>query len=65
MLRLAQENNKRVILCCGMVQDEIKEKLGEGTDVIEFISFFQNKEESIKNFEQGVKLASGKIKSIV
>ncbi len=65
VLRLAQENNKRVILCCGMVQDEIKEKLGEGTDVIEFISFFQSKEESIKNFEQGIKLASGKIKSII
>ena len=64
VLRMASRQNKRVILCCGNVENKVKDKLGE-IDIIELTSFFDSREESIKNFEKGIELASGKIKSLL
>ncbi len=65
VLQTARRQNKRVILCCGKVENKVKNKIGENVDVIEFISFFDSKEESIKNFEKGIELASRKIISLL
>lgn len=64
VLRIASERNKRVILCCGKVGDKVKDKLGE-VDVIELTSFFDSREESVKNLEKGIELACDKIKSLL
>ncbi len=65
VLRVASIQKRRVILCCGRVEDRVKDKLGENVEVIEFTSFFSSKEESIKNFEKGIELASNKIKTLL
>lgn len=65
VLRTASEHKKRVILCCGIVEDSVKERLEENVDVIELTSLFSSKEESIKNFEKGIELASGRIKTLL
>ncbi len=65
VLQIASSYHKKVILCCGKVEDNVRDKLGDNVKVIEFTSFFCSKDESIKNFEKGIELASGKIKSLL
>jgi len=60
VLNLAVEMNKKVILCCGNITQDVKEMIGDHVDVIELSSFFGSKEESISNFEKGIELASRK-----
>ena len=65
VLNLAMEMNKKVILCCGNVTEDVKEKIRDHVDVIELSSFFGSKEESIANFEKGIELASRKADSLL
>jgi glycerate kinase len=61
VLNLATRFKKRVILCCGIVEEKVKEKLGDNVEVIELTSFFDSRIDSIKNFEKGIESACTKI----
>ncbi len=63
ILDLATERGKKVILCCGKVKDNVKNKLKENVEVIELVSFFSSTGESINNFEKGIELACREIAS--
>ena len=65
VLELATKLNKKVILCCGKVDNKVKVKLGNNIEIFEFISFFNSPEESINNFEKGVEQVCGNITSIL
>jgi glycerate kinase len=65
VLKLATEKNKRVFLCCGKIESDVKNQLKENVEVIEFNAFFNNAEESMNNFEEGIELASKKIVSLI
>ncbi len=65
ILNLATDLKKHVILCCGKVDDEVKQKLKNDVEVIELVSFFESQEESISNIEKGIEFACKKIASLV
>jgi glycerate kinase len=65
ILNLATDLKKHVILCCGRVDDEVKQKLKNDVEVIELVSFFESQEESISNIEKGIEFACKKIASLV
>ncbi len=51
-----------LFLVCGRIDDNVRYKLGANVIPIQLSDFFKSKEESIKNFEKGIELASQKIK---
>lgn len=61
ILEIASQKQKKVILCCGKIEDNVKNKLKENVKMVELISFFKSTDESIRNFEKGIELASEKI----
>jgi glycerate kinase len=65
VINIAAEFNKEVILCCGKIEEKVKDKLGHNVDVIELVSFFDSKKDSMSNFEKGIGLASRKIISLL
>jgi len=65
VLNLATRLNKRVILCCGIVEGSVKEFVGNKAEIIELISFFGSKNDSIKNFEHGIEEASERISLLI
>jgi len=52
---------KKIFLVCGQVDEEIKAFLPQNVEIIELISFFENKEKSIRNYNLGIKKACEKI----
>ena len=65
VLNLALEHGKKVFLCCGLADEKARVKLGDKVHIIQLISFFRDKEESIKNFEKGIEFASREIISML
>lgn len=65
IIDLATRNFKKVILCCGQIEDEIKNKLHRGIEVVELVSLFDSTAESINNFEKGIEMACKKIATII
>lgn len=65
ILDLALQKNKKVILCCGKIEDSAKKQLNKDVETIELISFFSSTEESIQNFEKGIELAAEKILTMI
>jgi len=53
----------KIFLLCGIIRDEVKQKLPENILQIEISKFFENKDESIMNIESGIRLACIKIKN--
>ena len=52
----------KIFLLCGIIRNEVKQKLPDNILPIEISGFFQNKNESILNTESGIRLACIKIK---
>ena len=61
----ALDQNKKVILFCGKIDEEVKNQLSENVIAVELSSFFDNIEESINNFEEGTQKACEKITSLI
>lgn len=61
MLKEFENDCDKVFLICGIIKNEIKQKLPDNIYPIEISSFFQNKAESILNIESGIRLACIKI----
>lgn len=51
----------KVFLCCGIIDELSLSKKGSKIIPVEFISFWRNKEESLKQFENSVRKSSNKI----
>jgi len=63
---ILQEFDKRsnkIFLLCGIISNEVNQKLPDNIFAIEISSFFQDKDESILNIESGIQLACVKIKN--
>ena len=60
-----KDSVKRIFLVCGMIDEKVKESLNEKVYCIELQKYFSSKEESIKNIEKGIELASIEIKKIL
>ena len=52
---------KRIFLVCGKIDSEIKEFLPQNVVPIELLSYFEDKDQSIKNYGFGIKKACGEI----
>jgi glycerate kinase len=52
---------KNVFLVCGTIENEIKDNLPDNVINIELSSYFNNIEESIKDYDKGIKLACKEI----
>lgn len=65
VLKLAAEFKKTVILCCGRAEQGMKSSLGHNVILIELASLFEKEEDSMKNFEKGIELASKRILSLL
>ncbi|HSD62440.1 MAG TPA: glycerate kinase [Ignavibacteriaceae bacterium] len=65
ILDLALQKNKKVILCCGKIEDNVNKRLNKDVGTVELISFFSSTEESIQNFEKGIELAAEKILTMI
>jgi len=63
ILRQFEKQNSKIFLVCGIIRNEIKQKLPDNILPIEISSLFQNKDESILNIESGIRLACIKIKN--
>ncbi len=61
----ATKLGKRVILCCGSVENEIINNLSDNVEIIEINSFFNSRVEAIKNFEKGIEYTCNKINSLL
>ncbi len=53
----------KIFLLCGIINEEVTQKLSDYILPIEINCFFQNKDESILNIESGIRLACIKIKN--
>jgi glycerate kinase len=53
----------KIFLLCGIIRDEVKQKLPDNILPIEINNFFQNKDEAILNITSGIRLACIKIKN--
>lgn len=65
ILDLATQKEKKVILCCGKIEDKVKNQLKRDVKMVELISFFNSTEESVQNLEKGIELASKKIADMI
>jgi len=55
-------SSKKIFLVCGKMESDLKKKLNKNIYVIELSKIFNNDEESIRNFEDGIKQACELIK---
>jgi glycerate kinase len=65
VLKLAEEFNKTVILCCGKAEQGAKESLGNNVILIELVSLFNSESDSLNNFDKGIELVSKRIMSLL
>lgn len=65
VLKLAAELGKAVILCCGRAEQGVKNSLEDNVILIELASLFEREEDSMKQFEKGIELASKRILSLL
>ncbi len=65
ILKLFENTGKKVFLCCGSIDENVKEKLPENVYPIELRKFFTSKEESIQKFESGIEEACEEIKKVI
>ena len=56
-----KNTSKKIFLCCGHFDDDVRSKLPDNVIPIELGKYFPSKEESILKFEEGIKHASGDI----
>jgi glycerate kinase len=61
VLNKAVEYGKEVILICGKIDENIRTKLNDHVKVFQISSLFKSEEESIKNFETGLKIICDRI----
>lgn len=61
VVSIFQEKNIPIILCCGKIDESLTEKLGMNVFPIELGKFYNSTEESIRNFEESIKLACNEI----
>jgi len=55
-------SSKTIFLVCGKMESDVKKKLNKNIYLIELSKFFNSDEESIRNFEDGIKQACELIK---
>lgn len=60
-----KDSVKRIFLVCGIIDKKVKKSLNEKVYCIELQKYFSSKEESIKNFEKGIELASKEISNVL
>lgn len=65
ILKLFEQSDKKVFLCCGSIDENVKQNLSENIYPIELSKYFNTKEESIKNYEQGIAEACKEIKKAI
>ncbi len=63
ILQEFEKYSSKMFLLCGIIRDEVKQKLPDNILPIEISNFFQNNNESILNIESGIRLACIKIKN--
>jgi len=63
ILQEFENSSSKIFLLCGIIRNEVKQKLLANILPIEISDFFQNKDESILNIESGIRLACIKIKN--
>ncbi|MEE9450366.1 MAG: glycerate kinase, partial [Ignavibacteriaceae bacterium] len=63
ILQEFEKYSSKIFLLCGIIRDEVKQKLPDNILPIEISNFFQNNNESILNIESGIRLACIKIKN--
>jgi glycerate kinase len=63
ILREFVKYSSKIFLLCGIIREEVKQKLPDNILLIEISSFFQNNDESILNIKSGIRLACIKIKN--
>ena len=61
----ALEYGRDVILVCGKIDESDELKLNENIKMFEISSLFKSKEESIENFERGLKIICDKIVAMI
>ncbi|MCG6913582.1 glycerate kinase [bacterium BMS3Abin03] len=65
VLNEALKLEKEVILICGRIDDKLKSILGENVKYIDLQSYFENEEDSIKNYKMGIEKACKKIVNMI
>lgn len=63
IVREFEKQSSKIFLLCGIIKNEVKQKLPDNILPIQINTFFQNKDESILNVESGIRLACIKIKN--
>jgi len=63
MIKEFENECNKIFLLCGIISDEVKPKLSDTILQIDINNFFQNKDESIPNIANGIRLACIKIKN--
>lgn len=57
IIREAVKQNKKVFLCCGIIEKDALTELPNNVNLIEIGNFFKSNEESIKKYKVGIKKA--------
>lgn len=65
IIDIAGQKVKKIILCCGIIDPNIRNQLNKNIGLIELKSFFNSTEESIRNFEKGIELACSMINNMI
>jgi glycerate 2-kinase len=63
VLYLATKYNKKVFLCCGRIEKNLKDRFDKNIEIVELESFFENASDSMSNIEKGIEKASQSILS--
>ncbi len=65
LIDLFTDYSEKIFLCCGKIDESIKGKLPKNVVPVEIAKYFNSADESLKNFEKGIKLACKEIKDII
>jgi glycerate 2-kinase len=65
VVKRATDFGKKVILCCGKVENGVRSSLADNVEIIEINSFFESSAEAINSFEKGIEYTCNKINSLL